>query len=199
MRRLLLVWLLAVPACQCLEPVAECHSAHCFPQADGGADAGAPDAGGLDAGNGVDAGALVECALWDGGGVGECAAVTGYVFQGTVCHGECVSMPIVTPGIYPSLPQCLECGCDRAKFTSVPPGGVFGPQLFCDQVLVFLSATWLLDEAFPGIDAGCQPLGATGFQCTVWQGLLGDAGFARACASTLLPGVTEVQCRVFIH
>ncbi len=210
MRNLLAVALLSVSACQCLEPVGECSGTRCATDAgktDGGSGDGGPgDSGTLDAGFFPDGGVFDSgffpsdggaCELWDGRGVGKCAAVTGYVFQGTSCQGQCVLYPISTPGIFKTLSECAGCGCDTSKLVATP-AATFGPGMYCDQLDVRLSATWLLEEAFPGVDAGCIPVGSTSSDCTVWRRQLGDAGYARACAATLLPGVTQVRCLTFL-
>lgn len=198
--------LLAVSGCNCFVPVEECVGRRCtlFPDGgkrDGGVnDAGRPTDGGSDAGPTLDAGAALVCAVWDGGGVGKCAALTGYVSMGNVCRGECVIYPIETPGVFPTLGACASCGCDVTKFRSAA-GTPFTPDTYCDELAALTSLPRLLDEAFggpdSGFDAGCVPMGALDNSCRLWTRTLTDAGYARACAATLVPYVTEVQCRIF--
>lgn len=201
---------LALSGCNCFVPVEECVGKKCLPRPDGGkADAGR-DAGLPDGGAASDAGPpnVLACAVWDGGGVGKCAALTGYVALGNKCQGECVLFPIVTPGVFPSLAECVACGCDGAKL-SAKPAQPFNDNSFCDEVVVTTSLPRLLDEAFDVTDAGdagrdfdggCVAMGAIDFSCTLLgQGKLGDAGVAKACAATLVPNVTDVQCRVFVQ
>src|SRR4051812_45817738 len=100
---------LALSGCQCFVPVDECRGGKCFAKdagSDGGSDGGVVPV--TDAGTNA-------CALWDGGGVGKCAAVTGYVATATECRGDCVTYPLSAPGLFPNLPACIGCGCDPAK------------------------------------------------------------------------------------
>ena len=154
-RFLLLLCAFALSGCNCFVPVEECVGIRCtrFPdgglrdggRADGGARDGGLDAGGTDAGPAFDGG-ISPCGVWDGGGVGKCAAITGYVQMGTVCRGECVLYPIVTPGVYPTLGACVSCGCDKAKLSTVP-AQTFGPESFCDEVVLTTTLPRLLEEA----------------------------------------------------
>jgi hypothetical protein len=142
------------------------------------------------------------CEPWDGGGVGKCAALTGYVFTGRSCEGNCVEYPIVTAGVFPTLSACAgECSvsgfCITSLLGAAPTGGPIAPSSYCDDVVVRTDLPRLIAEAFPGLDAGCHPVGATEFECTLWNGALGDAGYARACAATLVPRTLSVQCRVW--
>ena len=199
MKAALLLGLLALSGCNCFVPVVECTGNRCHRDAgsDAGLDAGR-DAGAVDSGFTPTDGGQIACALWDGGGVGKCAAITGYVATATECLGECVFFPIQSAGVFPTLAECVGCGCDVAKFTAVPPQPIT-PATYCDDLFVKTSIPRLLDEAFPGYDGGCQALGPTQWVCTLWQRDLGDAGYARACAATLVPRVTEVQCMVYVH
>jgi len=157
-------------------------------------DAGKTD-GGLSGGDG----GFSVCGLWDGGGVGKCAAITGYVQLEKTCRGECVLYPISTPGVYPTLGSCVSCGCDVTKLSS-KPAQIFGPQMFCDVVNVKTTLPRLLEEAFPGFDGGCVPIGALDYECRLLgMQVLGDAGYARSCAATLVPYVEDVRCLVFIQ
>jgi hypothetical protein len=205
MRWLAALWLVLILAggCQCLVPVEQCAGADCL---DGGADAGdagAPDggAGGSepDAGPMPDAGPF-DCGVWDGGGVGKCAAVTGYVFDGTVCRGDCVLYPISSPGVFPSAAACVDsCAlpfCNTSLLAAVLPQ-TFAPAMYCDDLQVSTSLPWLVEEAFPELDAGC--LAQTGpTTCTLLRTqILGDAGYVEACAATLLPETTQVICHLY--
>jgi hypothetical protein len=205
-----LAFAVVAPGCQCFDPVADCSGARCA-AGDGGASfdgggggsgggGGAGGGGGGGGGSGGDAGKPDGgvCAVWDGGGVGLCAALTGWVREPTVCRGDCVSYPIVTPGVFPTLADCASCGCDLAKFSSVPPGQTLEPALYCDELMVRTSLPRLLNEALPGFDAGCRPVGSVDFECTLATRVIGDAGYARACAATLVPRVAFVQCRIFL-
>lgn len=207
-RLLVLTAVLALSGCNCFVPVEECIGKKCLRldggKADAGRDGGAADAGAPSDGGG----APTACAVWDGGGVGECAAITGYVATGTACQGECVLYPIATPGVFPTLAACTACGCDRSKL-SAKPAQAINDTAFCDEVAVSTTIPRLLDEAFDvpdagpdgggDFDGGCVAIGAVGFECHLWgKGQLGDAGVARLCAATLVPSVTDVQCRVFI-
>lgn len=174
--------------CRCLDAVPDCGGAPCNT-------ADASQDGGHDAGQ--DAG-LSSCELWDGGGVGKCAAITGYVFQGTQCWGECVTYPITSPGVFPDLKTCIGCGCDPSKFAVGPRAGTLSPSTFCDQLLAKTTAPDTLDEAFTSRDGGaCVEVGAVDWECPLWKGNLGDAGYSMACAATLVPRVTQVECRIF--
>lgn len=207
-RFLLVLCAFALSGCNCFVPVEECVGIRCTRFPDGGLrDGGRLDAGLADGGRkdgGVvssDAGGL--CGVWDGGGVGKCAAITGYVQLGTVCRGECVLYPISTPGVFPTLGECAGCGCDKAKLSTKPTQS-FGPESFCDEVIVTTTLPRLLDEAFAtadaGFDGGCTAKGALDYECTLLSKLtLRDAGFGRACAATLVPYVTDVQCRVYVQ
>ena len=207
-RALLLFAVLAGPACQCFEPVEEsCLGSGCpTTEVGGGGDAGLPDAGHADAGQpdaGSDGGEWA-CEPWDGGGVGKCAALTGYVFSGNACHGDCVEYPIVTAGVFPTLSACAgQCSAQGFCVTSMietrPLGGVVGPGSYCDDLVVGTNLARLIVDAFPGVDAGCRPTGAIASECTIWNGALGDAGYARACAATLVPRTQYVECRVYVH
>ena len=208
----LLLFAFAFSGCNCFVPVEECVGIRCFRFPDGGLrdgggrdsgvnDGGARDGGasgsGTDAGRN-DAGTPAACAGWDGGGVGLCAALTGYVQTGKVCRGDCVQYPIVTPGVYPTLGECAACGCDTAKLKAAPVQP-FGPEMYCDDLFVDTSLPRLLGEAFPGYDGGCQAIGSIDFRCTLTRHqTLGDAGYARACAATQVPYVTEVRCLVYL-
>lgn len=199
--------------CQCLEPVAECGALDCTDAGvgDGGArDAGAsdagsrPDAGPSDAGR-LDAGTFdggpFTCDVWDGGGVGRCAAITGYIFHGTTCEGACVLKPLSAPGLHDDLPSCAACGCDRSKLVAIPPlTQPFGPDTVCDDLLAVTNLPRLLSVAFPGYDtdAGCRPIGSVDWSCLLWRHQLGPEGFARACAATLVPRVSQVRCMVYL-
>ncbi len=200
-RFLLLVCLFAVSGCNCFVPVEECVGIRCTRLPDGGRRDGGVDAGRTDGGPRLDAGAAVACAVWDGGGVGKCAAITGYVWVGTSCQGECVLYPISTPGVYATLAECVSCGCDATKFKTNPPGQPVGPGTYCDVLSAVTTLPRLISEAFStgdgGYDAGCAPFGAVEFECPVWTRTLGDAGYARGCAATLVPYVSEVRCRIF--
>lgn len=203
-RLLLLLCALPLSGCNCFVPVEECVGIRCTRLPDGGPrDAGARDAGVSDGGRN-DGGSFAgdsgtACKPWDGGGVGKCAAITGYVQLGTVCRGECVLYPISTPGVYPTLGTCVSCGCDTAKLSSKPAQS-YGPESFCDAVVVTTTLPRLLEEAFPGYDGGCVPKGALDYECTLLgKATLGDAGYARSCAATLVPYVANVQCQVFIQ
>ena len=51
-------------------------------------------------------------------------------------------------------------------------------------------------EAFPGLDAGCLPVGMVDFACTLWSTdagatALGDAGYALACAASFSSASTS--------
>jgi hypothetical protein len=204
-RFLLLLCAFALSGCNCFVPVEECVGIRCSRFPDGGlrdggrSDGGLVDAGRKDGGFEADGGGG-SCGAWDGGGVGKCAAITGYVQQGTVCRGECVLYPIATPGVYPTLGACVACGCDTAKLSTKPTQS-FGPTSSCDEVVVTTTLPRLLEEAFPGYDGGCVPKGALDYECTLLTktSALGDAGYARSCAATLVPYVADVQCRVFIQ
>ena len=200
-RFLLLLCAFTFSGCNCFVPVEECVGIRCLRFPDGGLrdggtrDAGTGDAGLKDAGSfSFDGGCGPE---WDGGGVGQCAAITGYVrVTGTECRGACVFYPITTAGVYPTLGACVSCGCDTGKLSS-KPAQPFGPQSSCDAVYVTTTLPRLLEEAFPGFDGGCLPMGALDYQCTLLgKQQLGDAGYARSCAATLVPYVNNVQCRV---
>jgi hypothetical protein len=187
------IWILLcgliVGGCNCFQPVVECGRAQCRPDsgADAGRDAGVD--GGRDAG--LDGGS-VACAASDGGGIGKCAAVTGYVATGSACSGACVEYPILAPGLFPDLASCVGCGgCDKAKF---PSGAIVNPTCSCPKLIAKTTSPALLAQAFPGYDAGCTASGALGFECTLWAGSLGIEGYARACGATLVPQVTEVLC-----
>lgn len=206
-RFLLLLGAFAVSGCNCFVPVEECVGVRCFRFPDGGLrdgggrDGGVRDGGG-DAGRSdgglVTADAGTACGNWDGGGVGKCAAITGYVQLGKVCRGECVLYPISTAGVYPTLGACAACGCDTAKLSASPIQD-FGPQTLCDDVIVSTTLPRLLEEAFPGYDGGCIAKGALDYECTLLNHQqLGDAGYARSCAATLVPYVSDVKCRIFI-
>ncbi len=201
-RFLLVLCVFSLSGCNCFVPVEECIGIRCTRLPDGGQrDGGGHDAGKLDGGKldaGADAGAFA-CGVWDGGaGVGKCAAITGYAQLGTVCRGACVSYPIVDPGLYPTLAACAGCGCDPTKLSTVP-AQPFAAETFCDDVVVKTTLPRLLEEAFAGFDGGCTPLGALDYQCTLLgKQTLGDAGYARSCAATLVPYVSDVQCRVFV-
>jgi hypothetical protein len=208
---LMLVVCGVVFGCQCLQPVSACAENVCDAGVDGpvlGAGGGAAADGGSnrDAGYGGGAGGDPgqdggTCERWDGGGIGRCAAITGYVFRGTECWGECVVRPITTPGVFEDLPTCVRCGCDTSKFRVHPPiGKPLGPDSFCDELVAVTPIPLLLADAFPGydVDAGCTPEGSVDSRCTLWQRHLGDAGYARACAATLVARVSEVRCIVFI-
>ena len=204
-RALLFLVCCALSGCGCFVPVEECVGKKCF-HLDGGAKDGGTKDGGVDAGRSD--GGVMACAIWDGGGVGKCAALTGYVALGNTCRGECVEYPIVTPGVFPSLAACVSCGCDPAKL-SAKPAQAINANAFCDEVGVTTTLPRLLDEAFDAPDAGaggrdfdggCTAMGAVDFACLLLgKGSLGDAGMARVCAATLVPYVTDVQCRVFIN
>lgn len=203
-RFLLLLCAFALSGCNCFVPVEECVGIRCARLPDGGLrDGGARDAGVSDGGRAdggrIDGGAVPGCGVWDGGGVGKCAAVTGYVQLGKVCRGDCVLYPIATDGVYPTLGSCVSCGCDTAKLSSAP-AQTFGPEASCDDVVVTTTLPRLLEEAYPGFDGGCTPKGALDYECTLLskQFTLGDAGYARSCSATLVPYVTDVKCRVFI-
>lgn len=203
-RLFLLLCAFALSGCNCFVPVEECVGIRCTRFPDGGLrDGGRPDGGARDGGGDAgrpDGGVFVEtgCGVWDGGGVGKCAAITGYVQLSNVCRGECVLYPIATPGVYPTLGACVSCGCDTAKLSTKPVQD-FGPKTFCDEVWVTTSLPRLLEEAFPGFDGGCVPMGALDYQCKLLnQQVLGDAGYARSCAATLVPYVVDVQCRIFL-
>ena len=144
--------------------------------------------------------------MWDGGGVGECAAITGYVRTATECSGQCVLFPIATAGVFPDLSACVACGCDPSKIRVPGLVGkpVVGPGDYCGALVAMTTLPRLLDEAFPGYDGGCYPVAAAAWACTLlapsshgdagWSVFLDDAGYARTCAATLVPRVTEVQC-----
>ncbi len=202
-RFLLLLCGFALSGCNCFVPVEECVGSRCNRLPDGGLrdagtlDGGIVDGGSKDGGGAVDSGTI--CGTWDGGGIGKCAAITGYVQTGKVCRGECVLYPIVTRGVYPTLGACVGCGCDLAKLSS-KPAQTFSPQSFCDAVIVTTTLPRLLEEAFTGYDGGCVAKGALEYECTLLgKQLLGDLGYARACATTLVPYVTDVQCRIFVQ
>jgi hypothetical protein len=197
---------LLVGGCQCLVPVEQCAGADCLDA--GGTDAGEPDAavpdgggggGAPDAGPTPDAGPF-DCGIWDGGNVGKCAAVTGYVFDGTVCRGECVLYPITSAGVFPSVADCVDaCAlpyCNASLLAAVLPQP-FVPGAYCDDLQVSTSLPWLVEEAFPELDAGClAQTGAT--TCTLLRSqVLGDAGYLEACAATLLPETTQVICHLY--
>lgn len=205
-RALLFLACCALTGCGCFVPVEECVGKKCFRTDGGSKDAGTRD-GGSDGGHSDAGPGPMACAVWDGGGVGKCAAVTGYVSLGTTCKGECVEYPITTPGVFPSLAACASCGCDLAKL-SAKPAQAINPTAFCDDVIVTTALPRLLDEAFDvpdagdagvDFDGGCTAAGAIDFTCTLLgKGQLGDAGLARVCAATLVPYVTDVKCEVFI-
>ena len=101
--------------------------------------------------------------------------------------------------MYPSLTACVSCGCDTTKLTTKPTQG-YSAQTFCDTVTVTTTLPRLLEEAFPGFDGGCVPKGAVDFECRLLgHQLLGDAGYARSCAATLVPYVSDVKCMVYIQ
>ena len=196
----LLVGTLACAGCQCFVPVVECKGIRCDggfkvdAGADAGVDAGA-DAGVTDAGTG--------CVRYDGGGgIGTCAAITGYVASATECRGECVLYPITTAGIFPNLPACIGCGCDPLKFNAQGMASkISSAASFCDQVFALTTSPPRLIEAFGDFDGGCTAVGALNYECLIWQrdagmSSLGPLGFARACQATLVPQVVNVQCRV---
>jgi len=200
-RFLLLLCAFALSGCNCFVPVEECVGIRCSRLPDGGLRDGGGRDGGVDAGR-KDAGVEPDagsCGVWDGGGVGKCAALTGYVQLGKVCRGECVLYPITTPGVYPTLGACVACGCDLTKL-SAKPAQPFEEKSFCDEVVVTTTLPRLLEEAFPGYDGGaCVAKGALDYECRLLgMSTLGDAGYARSCAATLVPYVTDVQCRVFV-
>jgi hypothetical protein len=204
----------AIVGCQCFQPVDECALTACDGGTGDGGTAGGRVIGGGSGGSGGGtsggaaggsttaggSGGGSTCPVWDGGGVGLCAAITGYVFRGNQCWGECVLKPITTPGVFEDLATCVQCGCDTSKFTNVPPLGVpLNPQSFCDEVQAITSVPRLLDTALPGfdVDAGCRPESGVDSACLLWRGQVGDLGYARACAATLVPRVTEVRCVTF--
>lgn len=194
---------LALSGCNCFVPVEECVGKKCLARPDGGAKDAGTDGGKADAGIADGGASVVTCAIWDGGGVGKCAAITGYVAEGKTCRGECVLYPIVTPGVFPTLAECVSCGCDAAKLSSKPVQ-TFNATAFCDEVNVTTSQPGPLADVFgapdSGFDGGCVATGAVDFRCRIGgPGTLGDAGVARACAATLTPGVTDVNCLVLIQ
>lgn len=140
------------------------------------------------------------CAIWDGTGTGDCAAVTGYVFDGTVCRGDCVLYPITGPGLFPSVAACAHacaipyCNTSLLKAVLAQP---FTPDAYCDDLQVETGLPWLVSDAFPELDAGCDA--ATGpTHCTLLQSQrLDDAGYLDACAATLLPETTSVTCWLY--
>ncbi len=193
---LLLLALSALPACQCLQVVEECRGIHC-PK-----DGGAHDAG-LDAGydGGLDAGDLDDlCAPWDGTGVGQCVAVTGYVFDGTQCQGACVQYPIVSLGVYPTLEECAStCALDRCRtelLSAVLPQP-FTADAYCDDLRVSTVEPARIAEAFPTVDAGCGGDAGPTNCYLLFSQTLGDAGYLTACAATLVPGTTGVVCDLY--
>ncbi|MFT3836222.1 MAG: hypothetical protein QM723_04390 [Myxococcaceae bacterium] len=215
MRRALLLvpWILG-PRCQCLVPVDQCAPSVCT---DAGFDAGTHDAGSSDAGHPPDSGTVDAghdagvadsgapwdggaCALWDGSGTGDCAATTGYVFDGMVCRGDCVLYPITSPGVFPTVADCVHacaipyCNTALLKAVLAQP---FTPNAYCDDLQVETGLPWLVSDAFPELDAGCAaPTGPT--HCTLLQSLtLDDAGYLDACAATLLPETTSVTCWLY--
>ncbi|MBL8923874.1 MAG: hypothetical protein JNJ54_33775 [Myxococcaceae bacterium] len=210
----------AIVGCQCFQPVDECALTTCDAGSAGGAAGGRVIGGGSGGGSGGSAGGASggsttgggsgggvstrdagTCPVWDGGGVGLCAAITGYVFRGTDCWGECVLKPITTPGVFEDLASCVQCGCDTSKFANVPPLGTpLHPGSFCDEVLAVTSIPRLLETAFPGydIDAGCRPGAGFDSHCVLLRGSVDEAGYARACAATLVPRVSQVRCVVFL-
>jgi hypothetical protein len=182
-------------ACQCLHPVDECEGRACADagRPDAGVDAGRPDAGASDAG-------AFACRIWGGAGVGECAAVTGYVFDGTRCRGECVQYPIRDPGIFPSIAECVHACAEpycRTELLAAALPQPFTPAAYCDDLVVDTSLPWLVQEAFPLLDAGCSlPTGMT--TCSLLHGqVLGDAGYLEACAATLVPETSRVTCWLY--
>lgn len=179
----------------CLHTIEECRGVHC--PRDGGATAS--DAG-HDAGESeFDAGTPypLTCATWDGGNIGTCAGHTGYVFDGTGCHGECVLYPIETPGVFPSLRACaFGCAadhCDTALFSATH---AFDETTFCNALRVTTVASQQIIDTFAldvsQVDGG---VGCNATDCVLLTGqTLGDGGYTEACAASLMPETTLVSC-----
>ena len=224
MRRIAAIGVLMFGGCTCLTPVEEC-GALCDGGTAGGSAGGAAggaaggtaggaaggSAGGSGTAGGAGGGAAMPrldagCALWDGGGVGTCGALTGFVFLGSHCEGACVQYPIQTPGVFPNLASCAQtCAaagfCNEAKWLGRPaPPPPLAPGSFCDEVVAQLpagSSIAPLEEAVGGINNACVS-SSTGTDCQIWMDELGDAGHLRSCAATLVQSVESVTCRIFL-
>jgi hypothetical protein len=160
--------LLTVGGCQCLQPVRECP----------------PDCESV-------------CVAWDGGGVpgpdaGADASVPGFTFLGDTCNDQPITLPVTTPGVFTSLPDCIACGC--APRLQRP--GVLAANTVCTEVRAWTNSPEWMPRAFPELTAAsCNTQ-----WCVVWKARtdagepLGDAGLARACQSTLVTNVYFVDC-----
>jgi hypothetical protein len=168
--RAALPWLalLTVGGCQCLQPVRECP----------------PDC-------------ELVCEAWDGGGVptldaGAAVGVTGFTFLGDTCNDQPITVPVTTPGVFTSLPDCIACGC--AARLQRP--GLLGASTVCTELRVWTNSPEWIPRAFPELAPGV----CNAQWCVVWKAhsdageALGDAGLARACQATLVTNVYAVDC-----
>ena len=100
---------------------------------------------------------------------------------------------------------CAAAGyCNEAKWRSnraSSPPPPLAPQSYCDDVTARVPqaySTMPLDEAVGGLEPGSCSVTPGQTECVVWQRELGDAGYVRACAATLLQSVESVTCNIYI-